>query len=149
MIIVCSRCAARFESLIVVRERAIADISKLITNHWTIKHKQEMKTIAEGIMTAQLAFAWYLTINSLCFIPTEETILVAEKEKALDLTMAALGYDDDDEEDDEDNEEDDDNNDDDTAEREIETNPLETDSNSPGITSKDHVGSIGEPQLVP
>lgn len=132
MTVVCSKCAARFTCLIVLKERAIADLSKQITNHWTIKHREEMQVTAKGILEAQMAFAWYLTISSLCFIPTDEKILLEEKEKALDITMSALGYDDSDDEEDEeiepgDDNKDDENDDEDDAFSEPLQMPLESD----------------------
>lgn len=107
MIIVCTNCAARFESLIVTRERAIAELSKQITLHWTKSHKEEMEVIGKGILQAQMAFAWYISMNSLAFIPKGEKILLEEMEKSLDLTMKALGYDEDELEEDEDLEDED------------------------------------------
>lgn len=151
MIVMCSKCGSRFESLIVLREKAIVEISKLITNHWNIKHKQEMFALAEGIMKAQMAFTWYLTIGSLAFIPSDEIVLIEEKEKALDLTMNALGYDDsEDEEEEDDNKEDDD--DDESSDRELEPDHLETDAKGgvkgPSPSTESKVGAIVDPLAV-
>jgi len=101
MMIICGKCGARFESLIITRERAVAEVSKQITQHWTIKHKDEMLSIGKGIMEAQMAFAWYTTMSTLAFIPKNEEYLLEQMEKSLDITMKAIGYDEPDEEGDE------------------------------------------------
>lgn len=119
MIIVCKKCAARFESLIILPERAIQEITKKITTHWTTHHKEEMMELGKAFVNSQAALLWYLTMTNLCFVPEIETMLVSKVEESLDLVMRVLGYDEsgDEIEDNEDNDNNDNNEDDEDADK--------------------------------
>ena len=147
MIIVCKMCAARFESLIVLPERAIEEITKKITTHWTVKHKEHMAGIGQALVNSQEALLWYMTMTNLCFIPQSEEILLGKVEKALDMVMKAVGYDEgDDSEIDEDEDESDDDTDSDSGNA---IPPAPADATTIASQTDQPVESIPGPTLVP
>ncbi len=100
MIMLCSKCGTRFESLIVDRELAWKELYTTSAKHIQHRHKGMFEEMQKAVMISITSLTTFMHVSEFCTIPEEEVILQAIVEKAQDIVMAAIGFDPEDDEDD-------------------------------------------------
>lgn len=93
MVLLCSKCGHRFESLIVDRDLAVKELFKSLTDHGKAKHRENMQMLAKGCVMVTAAMSFVLTIDEMAVIPEDETYLQETRTKFVDTIMSGMGYD--------------------------------------------------------
>lgn len=101
MKILCSKCGAIFESLIVDKKEAWKELQVKSTNHVMKKHKGTFELLAKGVQMASMALASIMHNNEFVIIPEDEKFPQEAMEFNENTVMMAIGYDYDEDEEDE------------------------------------------------
>ena len=106
MILLCRKCGAKFDSLIVDRSVALREVFDSLTKHAMKMHRQEIMALREEVGKATLALIWFATMTEFAVVPESESYIAEEVEKVQDAIMRTIGFDPEEEEDEEDEGED-------------------------------------------
>lgn len=93
MVILCSKCGHRFESLIIDKEVAAKQLIQKLSDHALAKHRDGFQLLQKGAALATAALGQFMFLDELAIIPEQETFLAECMEKCQDVVMTALGYD--------------------------------------------------------
>lgn len=93
MVINCSLCGHRVESLIIDRMLALKEITDSLMKHCDLKHRTQFRLLQTNIQQGQIAFAWFCSMQALAFVPSEQEFITGEIEKQQGLLMTLMGYD--------------------------------------------------------
>ena len=102
MIITCSKCGEKFESLIIDREIAYTEIFNASCKHVKNKHNAMFLEMARAVAVSLGALTTFLHFNEFILVREEETFVVDKVEQAQEVVLAAMGFDPEEEEDEED-----------------------------------------------
>ena len=105
MVILCSKCGERFESVIVDRDLAIKELSTTSTDHVRRKHRETFELLAKGIQKVSIAVATFMHFDECVTVPEEEKYILEKLDEVQELVMMAVGFDPDEIEEDEEEEE--------------------------------------------
>jgi hypothetical protein len=102
MIIFCSKCEEKFESLIIDRKLAMKELVTKSMDHVRKKHREVFELLAMGIQKASTNLACYMHFDECVMIPEDERFIIEQIDEAQDMVMMAVGFDPTEEEEEED-----------------------------------------------
>jgi hypothetical protein len=99
MIILCSKCGERFESLIIAQELAYKEVFGASCRHVKTKHPAMFAEMARAIAMSVGALTTLMHLDEFVVVPEDEKVVIEAIDKNREIIMAALGYDPEDDED--------------------------------------------------
>ena len=93
MKVLCSKCGATFDSLIVDRKLALQELERKTIEHVSMHHKPEFAALAKGVQQVSIAMARLLHFGEFVVIPENEGWIIGNLEKLQEICMVALGFD--------------------------------------------------------
>lgn len=102
MIIVCSKCGEKFESLIVDRDLALKELEGASSRHVHKKHRELYEQVAKAIAICSVSIARVVHMTECMVVPEEETYIQEKIDEAQEIVMIAVGFDPEEEEEEED-----------------------------------------------
>jgi hypothetical protein len=131
MRLVCKKCGAQFDSLLIDQRQAFNELVTKSTNHVKFRHKQVFEALAVAIQKCSMSLAQFLHFDECVIVPeNEEWVQEQLEETQKMLAEAILGFDPF-EEDEEEEEEETEDTDDEPQVGEIETIDLVSETPSP------------------
>lgn len=101
MLMLCSKCGARFESLIVDRDLAFKEIMGVSMKHVQHRHKDMFNEMGKSMAICMAALSNFMHLSEFCIVPEEEEKIQDNMEQMQELVMVGIGFDpEEDEEDD-------------------------------------------------
>ena len=104
MIILCSKCGERFESLIIDQELAYKEVFNTSCRHVKTKHPAMFAEMAKMVAMCVGAMATFMHFNEFAVVPEDEAKIQEGIVKNQEVVMAAMGFDPEDDEDEEEDE---------------------------------------------
>jgi predicted transcriptional regulator len=102
MIILCSKCGERFESLIIDQELAYKEVFNASCRHVKTKHAAMFAEMARAIAVSIGAMTTFMHFEEFVVVPEDETKIQEGIMKNQEVVMVAMGFDPEDDEEDED-----------------------------------------------
>src|ERR1035437_1378504 len=104
MIILCSKCGERFESLIIDQELAYKEVFTASCRHVKTKHSAMFAEMARAIAVSVGAMTTFMHFEEFVVVPEDETKIQEGIMKNQEVVMVAIGFDPEEEEDEEEDE---------------------------------------------
>ena len=104
MIILCSKCGKRFESLIIDQNLAFKEISNASLRHIKVDHSAMFHEMSKAIAVSVIAMSTFMHFDEFVIVPEDELKIQEGLGKNQEIVMAAIGFDPDEEEDEEEDE---------------------------------------------
>ena len=104
MIILCSKCGERFESLIIDQELAYKEVFNTSCRHVKTKHPAMFAEMARAIAVSVGAMTTFMHFEEFVVVPEDETKIQEGIMKNQEVVMVAMGFDPEEEEDEEEDE---------------------------------------------
>ena len=99
MIILCSKCGERFESLIIDQELAYKEVFGASCRHVKTKHPAMFAEMARAIAVSVGALTTFMHFEEFVVVPEDESKIQEGIAKSQEVVMAAMGFDPEDDED--------------------------------------------------
>ena len=89
----CKLCPFQAKSLLVIPEKALAEVGAKLAGHLGEKHKEMIVAINQTGVKVGMIGMWLVTMHMAANIPETETYILEERDKREGEFMALMGFD--------------------------------------------------------